>query len=292
MVHRLAALTVFPFVILLQCCAECLNEPRISQTEIRVLALTPKGKFLEALQASQFSIHANHAPQTICSLTHRRIPVSVGLILDTSGSMAIETNELRLATIGIDLILSASGPQDEYFLVHANDGASVQHSFTHSLSSIRAGTNVTAKGRTALIDGIYLGLNEMRKAQYPDRALIVLSDGEDNQSLYRLGDAEVAFGATPVPVFLILISPDRRENPGVIPPDRFELVEFAKSTGGASVVISDQKGLVETIKELSEVMRNPYVLHLDASVMPKQIQQLQVEIPAMRPRPVLLYRRL
>ena len=134
----------------------------------------------------------------------------------------------------------------------------------------------------------------MRKARYRNRALIVLSDGDDNDSVRRLDDAAAAFSASPVPVFfLMLIRPERRvlkEARDIH--NRNSLIDFAERSGGTSAIVSDKKQLIDMTRAISQLIRNPYILRIDAPVAPIEPRDLQVQVPSIRPRPILLYRRL
>ena len=110
------------------------------------------------------------------------MPVSIGVIFDMSGSMADKIEKSRLAAVQF---FRTSNPQDEFFLVDFNDRAQLVSPFTASVDELQNRLMFTAAhGLTALLDGIYLGLSQMKGAHNTKKALLIISDGGDNHSRY------------------------------------------------------------------------------------------------------------
>jgi len=116
----------------------------------------------------------------------RDVPISIGVIFDFSGSMANKIGKAREAALQF---FKTANPQDEFFLVSFNERAELTSAFTNSIEDLQSRMMLTApKGRTALLDAIYLGLSQMRGARNGKRALLILSDGGDNHSRYNESD--------------------------------------------------------------------------------------------------------
>jgi Ca-activated chloride channel homolog len=134
------------------------------------------------LHARDFAILDNGAPQKIVSFTSEDAPCSIGLILDISGSMR---NALSTAKGVAHGFFKAANPDDEFLLLTVSTQPEVTSRFSTDIAALEENIEATkSEGMTALIDTVFLGLNRMRKANQPRRALLILSDGMDNYSRY------------------------------------------------------------------------------------------------------------
>ena len=140
------------------------------------------GKTIEGLKAQNFSIFDDGVLQRIESLVTEDAPSSVGLVLDTSGSMR---DSLGAAKEVIHAFLTTANSGDELQLLTVSTQPEAVSGFTTDTTELEKDVQSTRPyGFTALIDTVYLGLNNMRRGSQPRRALIVLSDGMDNHSRY------------------------------------------------------------------------------------------------------------
>jgi Ca-activated chloride channel family protein len=139
-------------------------------------------KTITGLHAQDFTILDDGTPQQIASFTSEDAPCSVGLVLDISGSMR---NALSTAKDVVRSFLETANPDDEFLLLTVSTQPEVISRFTTDIAVLNENIELTRPGgMTALIDTVYLGLNRMRKANQPRRALLILSDGMDNYSRY------------------------------------------------------------------------------------------------------------
>lgn len=140
------------------------------------------GKTIVGLRAKDFNIFDDQKPQRIVSFANEDVACSVGMVLDVSGSMR---NALGVAKDGAQSFVRAANPDDEFLLLTVSTLPSAEPRFTSDATAIAQNVGFTKPGgMTALIDTVYLGLNQMRKARHPQRALIIFSDGMDNHSQY------------------------------------------------------------------------------------------------------------
>jgi len=136
------------------------------------------------LRRENFKIYEDGKPQDIRYFSTGDEPVSVGLILDFSQSMA---NKIGTERTAVSEFLSAANADDEYFVVGVSSRPKILADNTQSTSRLEAKlASESPQGSTALLDSIYLALAKMRSAQYQRRALLIISDGGDNNSRYRL----------------------------------------------------------------------------------------------------------
>lgn len=160
-------------------------------TKIRIdsnLVLVPvtvtdnRGKLVLGLEASDFTLLENGNLQQVQSLSHENAPISLGIVVDLSGSMA---DKLRKTLSAVNEFLGTLEPEDEEFLVTFADTPEVKVSFTSDLSAIRdALAGAAPRGSTALFDAVALAMRQMRTAHNDRRVLFVVSDGGDNHSRY------------------------------------------------------------------------------------------------------------
>src|SRR5436305_136157 len=139
-------------------------------------------RFVKGLSRDNFQVYDGKTPQQIKSFSSEDVPVSVGIIMDVSGSMANKIDRVREA---VNQFCETANRQDEFFLIEFSDEPHLMTDFTSSPEEIEKELVFThPKGRTSLLDAIYLGLGKMKEAKYQKRALLVISDGGDNHSRY------------------------------------------------------------------------------------------------------------
>jgi Ca-activated chloride channel homolog len=233
------------------------------------------GRTMVGLQAKDFNVFEGPTPQTIVSFGTEDVPVSVGLVLDTSGSMQ---RTLGVVKEGAQAFVKTSNPDDEYLLLTVSTLPSAVSEFTNDASELRQDIAVTQPGGlTALIDTVYMGLNQMRKARNPQRALVILSDGMDNHSRYSKSELlRVALEAD-VQIYTILVDgagggssgegalfrPSMIAKPGAQAAERQGpslLEELAEKTGGLSFHARSEAQAQEAMLKASQALRNQYVI--------------------------------
>src|SRR5260370_2293299 len=173
----------------------CREEARSSSNTIRtevslalvnVTATDPLGRLVTGLEKENFRVFEDGVEQEVVTFSSEDVPISIGLIFDMSGSMSDKIGKARQAAVQF---LRTANPRDEFFLVSFGDQAELTSRFTSNVGELQNAMLYTApRGRTALLDAIYLGLSEMRGARNSKRALLILSDGGDNHSRYTESD--------------------------------------------------------------------------------------------------------
>src|SRR5580698_4727787 len=153
---------------------------------IPVTVTDPMNRFVLGLEKNDFTILEDGVEQKITHFSGEDAPLSVGILFDTSGSMDLKTNTSHHA---VTEFLKTMNAQDEAFLIQFSDKAQVVQEFTGSPKEIesRMGSLKTG-GLTALLDAVELGVREMKKAKNLRKALVVVSDGGDNNSRYTAAD--------------------------------------------------------------------------------------------------------
>jgi Ca-activated chloride channel homolog len=217
----------------------------------------PMDRLVTGLQKDNFFVYEDNHLQTITSFSTQDAPVSIGIIFDMSGSMA---DKILRARDSILEFMKTSNPQDEYFVIGFNDRPELIEDFTSSSEKIEERlANVRAGHRTALLDAIYYGLDKMKQAKYPRKALLVVSDGGDNRSRYTEGEVREAVKESDVQIFSIGIfdpeaaTPEERMGPLL-------LYDISESTGGRLFKVDDLAEMGDVAAKISAELRNEYVI--------------------------------
>jgi Ca-activated chloride channel homolog len=150
------------------------------------VTVTDGNKFVTGLKAENFQLFEDKFEQKIEYFSSEVAPVSLGIIFDISHSME---KKLDFAREAAAKFLETGTPEDEYFLVEFSNRAKIAEGFTSDISRLRDRLAFKqGAGATALYDAIYLGLGQLKRGQNPKKALLLITDGEDNHSRYSRGD--------------------------------------------------------------------------------------------------------
>jgi Ca-activated chloride channel homolog len=141
-------------------------------------------RYVTGFEKEHFKIYEDKVEQEIDFFQQQTAPVSVGIIFDVSNSMK-DNNNIKKAKTAIKNFLDQGNPEDEYFLITFNQNTTLVQSFTSQSSSLQ--NEVAFKkpgGHTAMYDAVYMGLDQIKGAKNEKKALILVTDGEDNSSRY------------------------------------------------------------------------------------------------------------
>jgi Ca-activated chloride channel family protein len=225
---------------------------------VNVSVTDPYGRLVTGLEQENFRVFEDNVEQEIVRFSSEDVPISIGVIFDMSASMSDKIEKSRLAAVQF---FRTSNPQDEFLLVNFNDRAQLANSFTASVEELQSHLMFTAaKGETALLDGIYLGLSEMKGAHNAKKALLIISDGGDNHSRYSEEDIRKYAREADVQIYAIgLYTPgggptqEEKEGPGL-------LSELTLLTGGRTFAVGSLKDLPDIATKISMELRNQYVV--------------------------------
>jgi Ca-activated chloride channel family protein len=206
---------------------------------------------------------------------------------------------LTAAKVAVSRLLSASLPDDEYFLEYVSSWPKMQCQFTSDLRQLPAVLNVSPNGRTALVDAMYLALQAMRQARNSNRALLVISDGYENSSVYNARELFAAFSDQPTPMFLLIphappfrIGPRGPTMPEGVIELHDRLVQLATESGGYALSVSNVGQLISAAMQFGNAIRSPYVLSFRKPPQGATNHNFNLRVETNgRPRPILLYTR-
>src|SRR5256885_3051872 len=168
---------------------------------VPVTITDPLNRLVTGLDKENFALYENKEAQEIRHFSSEDAPLSLGVIFDMSGSMGNKLDKSREAVVEF---FKTANPQDEFFMVTFNDRPEVLSDFTESVEDIQGKMVTTnSKGRTALLDAIYLGMSKMRKAKHEKKALLIISDGGDNHSRYTSNEIKSMVKEADVQIYAI-----------------------------------------------------------------------------------------
>ncbi len=233
-----------------------------AETELTLVNVTvtdPYGRLVTGLERNNFRVFEDGEEQEILTFSSEDVPISIGVIFDMSGSMADKVDKSRLAAVQF---FRTANPSDEFFLVNFNDRAELASSFTASVEELQNRMMyASAKGRTAMLDGIYLGLSEMKGAHNTKKALLIISDGGDNHSRYSEIDVRNFVKEADVQLYAIGNYSDVRCDRT---PEECQgpllLSDLTSTTGGRVFVVTNLSELPDIATKISMELRNQYVV--------------------------------
>ena len=209
------------------------------------------------LDQDNFQVFEGKKPQEIKHFSSEDTPVSIGILVDTSGSMSYKLERAREA---VRQFCEAANPQDEIFLITFADSPRLATDFTTSPEEIENDLlTARSKGQTSLLDAIYMGVRKMRQARYARRALLILSDGGDNHSRYTERDVKAAIQEADVMIYAVgTYERYASTQEELLGPDL--LRSFSELTGGQAFTLSNLKELPEVTRAIGTQLRHQYVL--------------------------------
>lgn len=227
---------------------------------VNVTVTDPYDRLVTGLEPDNFRVFEDNVEQEIVSFSSEDVPVSIGVILDFSGSMADKIGKAKQAALQF---LKTANPQDEFFLVGFNDRAQLLSSFSHDVEDVRSRMLLaTAKGKTALMDAVYLGISQMRAANNGKRALLIISDGGDNNSRYNEKDIKRLVREANTQLYSIGIFDQLEYRSRTLEELNGPtlLNELTELTGGRSFAVENPSDLPDIAAKIGTELRNQYVL--------------------------------
>jgi Ca-activated chloride channel homolog len=230
--------------------------PKLPTVMIPVTVSTRQG-LATGLKQESFEIYEGTTRQDIGTFTAKDEPISIGILLDLSGSM---TSKLDRARESILQFIKAANPQDEFFVIGFDEQPELIQGFTNSAEDIRLRVaSVTTGHLTALYDAIDLGLTKMKDARYQRQVLLVISDGADNKSRHSYSQVRTETGSSNVEIYSIAITDPYAATPQERTGPVF-LSELSEETGGRMVSVNDISRMSLIAAMISLELRNQYIV--------------------------------
>jgi Ca-activated chloride channel family protein len=232
----------------------------VNMVVVNVTVTDPYDRIVTGLDETNFQVYDEKVEQKIVAFSTEDAPIAVGLIFDSSGSMGEKIQKSKEAALQF---FKTSNPQDEFMLISFNDRPNLISGFTSKFENVQDRLLfVKSSGKTALLDAIYLGLSEAKKASTSRKALLVISDGGDNHSRYTESDVKRAVKESDVQIYAVGIfeplsgrirTPEEARGPGL-------LADLAEVSGGRMFSVEDASELPDIAEKISIELRNQYVI--------------------------------
>jgi Ca-activated chloride channel family protein len=257
---------------------------------IPVTVTDPMNRFVTGLEKEYFKVFEDKKQQQITQFSSDDAPLSVGLLFDCSGSMG---PKLRSSREAVAQFFKTANPEDEAFLVEFHDTANLVMGFSNNLEDIQNHLQFTPpKGMTALLDAIYLGLHEMKKARNPRKALLIISDGGDNNSRYTESEIRNLVKEGDVQIYAIGIYEPAGSRSRTVEESNGPalLTELADQTGGRQYQVENLSELPDIAAKIGMELRNQYLLGYSPQNQERNGKYRHVEVKLVQPHGMPLLR--
>lgn len=231
---------------------------RVEEVTLHATVVDDKQRLVTNLNKNDFTVFEDGQPQRITSFRHDDVPVSLGIIIDNSGSMRDKRPAVTQAAINL---VKASNPQDEVFIVNFNEQPFLDQDFTNNVPLMQdALERIASRGGTALYDALVAASDHlMKSAKLDKKALLVVTDGEDNSSRESLEAAvrKLAVDGGPT-VYTIGILGD--EEHGAAKRAKRALRLISEQTGGVSFFPENLSEVDAISRQVAHDIRNQYTI--------------------------------
>lgn len=248
---------------------------------VPVTVTDPMNRLVTGLDKENFEIYEGKKKEEIRHFSSEDAPISLGVIFDHSGSMTDKIDKAKQAVIEF---FKTANPQDEFFMVAFSDRPELVSDFTKSVDSIQGKMLYTVpKGRTALLDAIYLGIEKMRDAGNTRKALLIISDGGDNESRYTDTELRDVVREADVQIYAIgIFEPNPPTPEEVYGP--ILLDQITSETGGRLFRLSDVNELQDVATKIGIELRNQYMLGYRPQAAPRDGKWHKIKVKLLPPK--------
>jgi Ca-activated chloride channel family protein len=220
---------------------------------LKVSVTDPLSRSVTGLSKEDFKVYEDKVEQEISTFSQEPSPVSIGILLDVSGSMKTNNN-IQAARRALREVLQTVNPGDEFFLMAFNQNVTLVSDFTSNPAALLSeGALKQPSGQTAIWDAVYRGLDKMKSARNEKKAIILITDGEDNSSRYSSSEVREFARESDAQIYAIGEPGELGYGPG-------ELQEIVQMSGGRAFFPNNLNSLDYYIDLIQSELRNQYVL--------------------------------
>jgi Ca-activated chloride channel family protein len=236
---------------------------RVDLVQVFASVTDKNGQFVSGLKKEDFMLYEDGIQQQVASFSQEDVPVSIGFVLDTSGSMR---NKFGTVTRAALAFIRASNPQDQIFLIGFNEEVQLLEDFTSDIDLIADELeNTIVTGGTALYDAIYLGVQKAQTGIHQKKALVLFTDGEDRDSYYKLDELISKVQESDVQVYSIGFLnpvPEKglfgRWSKSVPEKAHDALQQISDDTGARAFFPKDLSEIANIVSEIAHELRHQY----------------------------------
>jgi VWFA-related protein len=239
-----------------------------------------KGKLITNLNQGSFKVFENGQPQQVKIFKREDVPVSLGIIIDDSGSMMTKRSRVEAAALAM---VRESNPQDEVFVVNFNDDAYLDVPFTNDIHKMEQGlARIDSRGGTAMRDAVNMSLDYMKnEAKKDKKVLMVITDGNDNASTITL--EKVVARANQADILVYAIGLFTEEEKHEASKARRSLKELTSASGGLAFYPKEVGEVQSLAIEVARDIRNQYTIAYSPTVQELDGSYRQIKVTCDAP---------
>ena len=262
----------------------------VSLVLVPVMVTDTHGTPVMDLNRDDFQLFEGEQPQRVRYFYSEDTPISIGLIVDLSGSMGSKLDRVREA---VSEFFKIADPRDDYFVITFSEKPTLLANTTQSTDAIQSKLDdMKARGNTALADAIREGLLKLRSAQYRRKALLVISDGGDNASRHSLRSVKNLAKESDAQIYAV----DVCDAPNVLFTKKLEerfgrqwLTQVTDVTGGRTFTVDNADKIPDAATRISRELRNQYVLAFRPKDGPRDGKWRKLRVKVVHPATALAY---
>jgi Ca-activated chloride channel family protein len=261
------------------------TKPVIVHTDLITLTVTVTdtyGRFVTGLGQNAFTVFDDKTQQEITFFSDEDAPVSLGVVFDVSGSMS--GDKIQRAREALSKFVDTSHARDEYFLIGFNQRAQLLLDHTRDSDALMQKlTFVQTHGQTALYDATYLGVERVTRGAHPKRAILLISDGQDNSSRYTFSELRRLLKESDVIIYAIGIVSSGDDNQ-LGYGGRAILEELAGVSGGKAFFPSTGAEMNDTFERIALELRTQYSIGYRPTTFANDGKWHKIKIKVQPPR--------
>jgi len=229
---------------------------RTAVVTVNVSVTDKQFRQITGLGKDHFEVFEDKVRQQIEFFSDEDKPASVGIVFDLSGSMS---NKIARAREALGAFVGTCHNEDDFFLVTFNDRATLLAGLTDGQTVLNKLSFAEPRGQTALYDAAYLGVEKVKEGRHDKRAILIISDGQDNASRYNYGELRKLLKETDVQVYCIGITEEIVGAGSMMDQQGLAVLEeIARTTGGMSFSPHSYRELEDAVTRIALVLRHQY----------------------------------
>ena len=235
----------------------------VELVQLPISVIDKEGQLVNNLTRDHFQVFEDKVQQQITIFKHEDVPVSLGLVIDNSGSMRNKRERVNSAALSF---VRESNSDDETFIVNFDDAAYLEQDFTGSIGDLMdALGSLDTRGETALYDAVFLAVAHAKDGKHEKKAVLLISDGEDNKSKYGFNKALEQLKASKITMYAIGLLEENDDRGGLFRKSpskkaREALQQFAEATGGQAYFPKSLDDVEEICRRIAHDLRNHYTV--------------------------------
>jgi VWFA-related protein len=261
----------------------------VNEVVLHATVVDKKGNIVNDLNQDDFHVFEDGAPQTLIHFSHADVPVTMGIVIDDSGSMQPKRQAVNAAAL---IFAKTSNPQDQVFVVNFNDVyyLDTPGDFANTIEDLKSALDkIDSRGGTALRDAVVASLDHLKLGNRDKKVLLVITDGEDNASRYTMEELMDKAQKSPAVIYTIgLLGSDETSSLFKIRGGEAHraakvLRELAEATGGEPYFPKSLDEVESTCRQIARDIRNQYTLVYRPSNLKKDGTFRNIHVDAFQP---------